>query len=94
MCLTRKLTRECKTYERIGNSDEEQLAYAAERHLVLLTRNRVHFEGLARSYFSSGRKHFGIIIAVRRLPNEIANRVLVLLNELSAEEFEDRVVYI
>jgi predicted nuclease of predicted toxin-antitoxin system len=77
-----------------GNSDEEQLAFAAERRMAVLTHNRIHFEELARGYYAAGRKHHGIIIAVRRLPNDVANRLLVLLNDLSAEEFEDRVVYI
>ena len=62
--------------------------------MAVLTHNRKHFEELARRYHLAGRKHHGIIIAVRRLPNDIANRLLVLLNELSAEEFQDRVVYI
>jgi predicted nuclease of predicted toxin-antitoxin system len=77
-----------------GTSDEEQLAFAAERMMVLLTHNRKHFEELGQQYYIAGRKHYGIVIAVRRLPNDIANRLLVLLNDLSAEEFEDRVVYI
>ena len=78
----------------VGNSDEEQLAHAAEQRMVMLTHNRQHFEELARQYYAEGRKHGGIVIAVRRLPNDIANRLLVILNDLSAEEFEDRVVYI
>ena len=78
----------------VGKSDEEQLAFAAEQRMVLLTHNRKHFEDLARQYYIAGQKHYGIIIAVRRLPNDIANRLLVLVNDLTAEEFEDRVVYI
>ncbi len=80
--------------EQVRNTDDKQLTYATEQQLVLLTHNRKHFEKLARDWYTAGRKHHGIIIAVRRQPNEIASRVLVLLNELSAEDFEDRVVYI
>ena len=78
----------------VGNSDEEQLAFAVEQRMVMLTHNRQHFEELARQYDAAGRKHCGIVIAVRRLPNDIASRLLAILNDLSAEEFEDRVVYI
>ena len=78
----------------VGNSDLNQMEYAIEQGMAVLTHNRKHFEELAREYYSSGRIHFGIIIAVRRQPNEIANRLLVLLNELSAEDFKNRVVYI
>ena len=80
--------------EQTGNSDEEQLAFAIEQRMAVLTHNRKHFEELARLYYIAGRKHYGVIIAVRRLPNDIASRLLVLLNNLSAEEFENRVVYI
>lgn len=77
-----------------GDSDEEQLAFSVERRMAVLTHNRKHFEELARQHYITGRKHYGVIIAVRRLPNDIASRLLTLLNDLSAEEFEDRVVYI
>jgi predicted nuclease of predicted toxin-antitoxin system len=75
-------------------ADGDQLAYAASRQLVLLTHNRVDFEELAQQYFADGKSHSGIIIAVRRAPYEIAQRLLVILNHVSADEMTDQIRYI
>lgn len=78
----------------IGNTDAEQLAYAAQEAKTLLTHNRVDFEILARKYFEEQRSHAGIIIAVRRHPKELARRILALLNSLTADEIENQIRYI
>jgi predicted nuclease of predicted toxin-antitoxin system len=77
-----------------GSSDAEQLAFAAERQMAILTHNRVDFENLAREYIASGKSHSGIIIAVRRPPYEIARRLLALLNRVDAEEMDNQVFYV
>ena len=56
----------------VGRSDAEQLAFATERQMAILTHNRDDFAALARQYLSIARNHCGIIIAVRRPPYEIA----------------------
>jgi hypothetical protein len=61
---------------------------------TILTHNRGDFEALGQEYFKTGRRHPGIIIAVRRKPHAIAGRVLKLLNDVSAEEMQDQVRYI
>lgn len=78
----------------LGTNDAEQLAYAAERGLVFVTHNRTDFERLAVQYFEDGRMHKGIICAVRRPPGECARRLLSLLNERTAEDFENQLLYI
>lgn len=78
----------------LGNTDAEQLAYAVSRELVLLTHNRVHFEILAREYFTEGRTHFGILLASRHSPYEILRRLLLLLDQVNADEMRDQVRYI
>lgn len=78
----------------IGCSDAEQLAYAVRQRKVLVTHNRADFEALARNYFSSGDKHFGLIIAVRRPAHDIAKRLLALLNEVTADEVENQLRYL
>lgn len=40
------------------------------------------------------RKHAGIIIAVRRMPHDLLNRVLSLLNQSTADEIADNVWYL
>ena len=80
-----------------GNSsiaDDAQIAYAASRLLVLLTHNRDDFDQLAQQYFSAGKLHAGIIIAVRRQPHDILRRLLALLNQQTADELSNNVWYI
>jgi len=79
---------------RIGEPDHEQLAYAVSQGSVLLTHNRVHFEDLTREYFAAGKKHHGIIIAVRRPTHEIVHRLLLILNHITADEIENQIRYI
>lgn len=74
--------------------DDEQLAYAVSQRRMLLTHNRDDFARLAQEYFTAGRKHFGIIIAVRRPPNELVRRLLVILNQTTSDEAENQVLYV
>lgn len=78
----------------VGSSDAEQLAYAVSQHRTLLTHNRDHFERLARQYSTTGQTHYGIIIAVRRPAHEIARRLLIMLNHVTADEIENQLRYI
>ncbi len=78
----------------VGNTDAEQLAFATDQGKTILTHNRIDFEALARRYFEDKKTHSGIIIAVRRHPKELARRVLILLNSLTADEIENQVRYI
>jgi hypothetical protein len=80
--------------QRLSTSDEEQLAYATSLERTLLTHNRVHFEDLAKSWFHAARPHAGIIIATRRDYSEIARRLLIVLNSVTADEIYNQVRYI
>jgi hypothetical protein len=79
---------------RLGSSDAEQLAYAVARRMALVTHNRHHFEALARQYSDGGQTHYGIILALRRPPYELARRLLLILNQVTADEMQDQVRYI
>jgi predicted nuclease of predicted toxin-antitoxin system len=68
------------------SDDEAQLAYAVSQRRTMLTHNRDDFERLAQEYFAAGRKHYGIIIAVRRPPQEIVMRLMTILNQMTAHE--------
>ncbi|MEK6301974.1 MAG: DUF5615 family PIN-like protein [Acidobacteriota bacterium] len=74
--------------------DIQQMAYAIAKQRALVTHNRADFETLALSYFAEGKAHFGIIIAVRRPPHEIVRRLLVILNQVTADEMQNQVRYI
>ncbi len=78
----------------LGKSDNHQLDFAVSGKKALLTHNRVDFEKLATNYFDTGRDHFGIIMAVRRYPNEIVSRLLTILNQTTSEELINQIRYI
>ena len=78
----------------MGKPDPEQLAYAVERDLCIVTHNRDDFEELHRRYLATGRNHSGIIIAIRRPPYEIADRLMRLLNRFTADEMRNQLLYI
>ena len=59
-----------------------------------MPHNRVHFEKLVKERFAAGQSHSGVVIAVRRPPYEIAKRLLVVLNKITADEMKNRVVYV
>ena len=78
----------------LGCTDREQLEFAVEKKLALLTHNRADFERLAQEYFSSGQPHHGIVIAVRRRAGEIAMRLLPILNSRTPDEIQNQLIYI
>jgi predicted nuclease of predicted toxin-antitoxin system len=78
----------------LHNDDDAQLAYAVTHDKAFLTHNRKDFEDRAQAYFAAGQHHPGIIIAVRRSPYDIAQRLLVMLNQVTADEMRDQVRYI
>jgi hypothetical protein len=78
----------------LGKSDAEQLSYAVTQGMALLTHNRADFEALAEAYRNSGQTHNGIIVAVRNPPHEMIRRLLLVLNQVTADEMQDQVRYI
>ena len=75
-------------------TDTEQLAYAVSQVRTLVTHNRTDFEELVQAYFVSEQMHYGVFFAVRRSPQEIAQRLLVILNRVTADEMQNQVRYI
>jgi hypothetical protein len=78
----------------LGQSDSSQLQHAVTHRRTLLTHNRVDFEKITQEYFQAGRDHQGVIIAVRRSPQELAKRLLIILNHVTADEMENQLRYI
>ncbi len=78
----------------LGASDSIQLAHAVNSQQTLLTHNRADFQALAKTYFDAARSHCGIIIAVRRPAHEIVRRLLLILNQVTADEMLDHLRYI
>ncbi|MGL5793239.1 MAG: DUF5615 family PIN-like protein [Waterburya sp.] len=75
-------------------TDEEQLAYAVSQQRALVTHNRSDFEKIIQTYFFTGQKHYGVILAVRHSPQKIVQRLLAILNQVTADEIENQVRYI
>lgn len=84
-------TREAR---RLTASDDDQLSYATAQHRALLSHNRAVFESLHAHYLTSGQHHNGIILAVRRPPHEIAQRLLSILDQVTADEMRDQLRYV
>ncbi|HEY1011070.1 MAG TPA: DUF5615 family PIN-like protein [Herpetosiphonaceae bacterium] len=74
--------------------DPVHLAFAAREGMALVTHNRDDFELLAQEAFATGQGHAGIIIAVRRSPQELAQRLLAILNAVTADEMDNQLRYI
>jgi hypothetical protein len=79
---------------RKGAKDPEQMDYAVAGGYAIVTHNRRDFERLAREYGDADRSHGGIIIARRRSPYELAGRLLDLLDQVTADEMADQLLYI
>ncbi len=78
----------------LAKSDEEQLAFAVSRRKTFMTHNRHDFEILARDYVNAGKTHYGIILAVRHPPYKIVQRLLRILNHVTADEIHNQIRYI
>jgi len=78
----------------LGNTDIQQLEYAIANHKTFITHNRVDFEILARDFLSSNREHYGLILASRHSAHEVAKRLLIILNNVTADEMKNQVRYI
>jgi hypothetical protein len=78
-------------------SDEDHLRWAADHQRVLFTHDFDDYPVLAAEWAARGDHHAGIILALEppRLPYAaILRRLLSLLDQLSADEFVDRVEWL
>ncbi len=74
--------------------DATQLVRAVVLRRCIFTHNRLDFEQLHRDYLAANKKHFGIIIGSRRNVYELARRIAVLQNTLTADEIENQLLYV
>ena len=80
--------------KQLQNSDEKQLNFAVNNKLTLVTHNRIDFENLVKDYYEQEKIHYGVIFAVRHSPQEIARRLLIILNHVTTDEMINQVKYI
>ena len=79
---------------RKGEEDPQQLKYAIAQQWAIVTHNRLDFEMLAQQYFADNLTHYGIVIAVQRLPHKIAQLLLKIVNDFTADEMKNQIIYI
>jgi predicted nuclease of predicted toxin-antitoxin system len=73
--------------KRQGLSDEEQLAYAARRQLILVTANIADYVELARQWAARGHEHAGLVlVSTKRFPRRDARAIARALRLLAARE--------
>lgn len=78
-------------------SDENQLRYATNQGMALLTYNGQDFIPIAESWFDTGLAHAGIIISQQfsqRQFGELLRETLRLLNQLTADEMHNQVIFL
>jgi len=79
---------------RTGRSDEEQLVYAVEHDLTILTHNIRDYVILDKSYQTAGKSHFGIIVSDQIPFNELLRRTLKCLSYNSRESLRNRLIWL
>ena len=75
---------------RRGMSDVEQLAYAVAQGRTLFSFNASDYMALHIEYVTQGREHMGIIVS-KHIPISAAlGRLLILLDQMSANEIRNQ----
>jgi len=62
--------------------------------MAVLTHNRSDFEALANRFYETGQTHAGIFIATRHPPQRIVQRLLILLNDITADDMVNQLIYL
>lgn len=80
----------------VGQTDEEHLRYAAASGRVLYTFNVADFYELHGQFIDEDRNHAGLVLATqqRYTVGERMRRLLRLRAQTTAEEMENRVVFL
>lgn len=75
---------------RRGLSDAEQLTYAVAEGRTLFSFNAADYMALHLEYLSQGQKHAGIIISKQIPISEAVHHLLILLDQVSADEMRNQ----
>ena len=76
--------------ERLAQSDEVQLEWAAAAGRVIVSFNAGHFAELHWRWLSEGRHHAGIVVSQQRPIGDTIRRLRHLADTLDAEAMHDR----
>ncbi len=75
-----------KEADMLAKSDEEQLAFAASNRKAIITFNIKDFVLLHQSWFSEGKKHFGIIVSPEIRISKLIHLCLRLLGRTECKD--------
>ena len=78
----------------LGRLDPDQLEKAISLGRTIVTHNRRDFEDIHSDFIAQQMRHYGVIVAQRRDIYEIARRLGLLLDTLTADEIENQLLYI
>lgn len=74
--------------------DEEQLEYAAQLGMALLSHNIGDFCRLHQRWQAEGREHWGLVLTSTTEFKALLRRVLQALDRFTADEAKNRVIFI
>ena len=80
--------------KRKGRSDREQLIYAASQERCLVSFNVKDFVILHYEYLQCSQKHAGIIVSKQLPLSQILQRLLRVLQGLSAEDMQNHIEFL
>ncbi|QYO64765.1 DUF5615 family PIN-like protein [Leptolyngbya sp. 7M] len=75
----------------LARSDAEQFAFAVAQRRTLVTINFKDFVSLHEAYLAEGRPHFGIVFTTEERFGILLNRLLNLLNSVSADDLNNQI---
>jgi hypothetical protein len=79
---------------RLNESDESQLAWAAQSGRTLVTFNVSHFANLHPEWMAQTRHHAGIIVSSQRPIGDLLARLVHVADEVDAETMVDRLEFL
>jgi predicted nuclease of predicted toxin-antitoxin system len=74
--------------------DDEQLMFATSRGMAIVTHNFSDYAALSKEYANTGKRHCGIILTSRRDVFSLARRLLVILDDTTADEMDNSLIHI
>ncbi len=79
---------------RLCESDESQLAWAAQERRTFVTFNVGHFAAMHARWVQQRRRHAGIVVSSQRPIGELLRRLLHLARTLDGDMMVDRLEFL
>lgn len=80
--------------DRLGESDESQLDWAAAEGRVLVSFNIADFARLHASWLTQGRHHAGVVVSSQRPVGDTIRRLLHLAGATDDQSLRDRIEFL